>query len=89
MLAALSHLMELSPIYRPPEPHLEARSRLLSLLSVCEHELAAMEALGDIRLARIIEHMRSFHEELHAALAAFAQESAPCMSPRANPLLQI
>jgi hypothetical protein len=69
--------MELSPIYRPPEPHLEARSRLLSLLSVCEHELAAMEALGDVRLARIIEHMRSFHEELEAALAAIAQESVP------------
>jgi hypothetical protein len=88
VIAALSNLMELSPIYRPPEPHLEARSRLLGLLSVCEHELAAMEALGDVRLARIIEHMRSFHEELQTALAAFAQESAPCLIPRANPLLQ-
>jgi len=29
------------------EPHQEAHSRLTSLLSVCEHELASMEALGD------------------------------------------
>jgi hypothetical protein len=64
-----------SPIYRPPEPHLEARSRLLSVLSVCDHELAALEALGDARLATIIERMRSFHEELQGALAAIAQES--------------
>jgi hypothetical protein len=80
--------MELSPIYRPPEPHLEARSRLLSLLSVCEHERAAMEALGDVRLARIIDHMRSFHGELEAALATIAQEPVPCPVPSAVPFLE-
>jgi hypothetical protein len=73
--AALSDLTMSSPIYRRPEPHLEARSRLLSLLSVCDHELAALEALGDARLATIIGRMRSFHEELHAALAAIPEES--------------
>jgi hypothetical protein len=52
-----------SPIYRSPEPHEEARSRLVSLLSVCEHELASLEKIGDDNLTTIIQHMRSFHEE--------------------------
>jgi hypothetical protein len=69
--------MASSPIYHPPEPELEARSRLTSLLSVCEHELASLEALGDARLAEIIERMREFHQELLAALAAMAPDSAP------------
>ena len=67
-----------SPIYRSPKRHEEARSRLVSLLSVCEHELAALEALDDDKLARIIEHMRSFREELLTTLATIP---APADSP--------
>jgi hypothetical protein len=66
-----------SPIYRPPAPHEEAHSRLISLLSVCEHELASLEALGDDNLACIIEHMRAFHEELLVALIPIP-EPADC-----------
>jgi hypothetical protein len=57
-----------NPIYRPPAPREEAQSRLISLLSVCEHELASLEALGDDNLASVIDHMRAFHEELLVAL---------------------
>jgi hypothetical protein len=42
----------------------EARSRLLSVLSVCEHELHALEALEDERLTDIVEGLRAFHGEL-------------------------
>ena len=66
--------MSSSPIYRAPHPHLEARSRLISLLSVCEHELASLEALGDNALARIIEQMRVFRNELQIALAALPEQ---------------
>ena len=66
------------PIYRPPPPGLEARSRLMSLLSVCEHELASLEGLGDGGLTRIIEYLHAFREELLLALAAFpAPSDAP------------
>jgi hypothetical protein len=57
-----------SPIYRSPEPYEEARFRLVSLLSVCEHELASREAIGGDKLTTIIQHMRSFREELVATL---------------------
>jgi hypothetical protein len=68
-------LMTGSPIYHPPEPQLEAQSRLISLLSVCEHELESLEALADERLATIIAQMRIFHQELLDALDAVAPES--------------
>jgi hypothetical protein len=69
--------MTSNPIYHAPAPELEARSRLTSLLSVCEHELASLEELGDARLAEIIDRMREFHQELLAALAAIAPDPAP------------
>jgi hypothetical protein len=67
--------MTSSPIYHPPHPHFEARSRLISLLSVCEHELASLEALGDGALGEIIEKMRAFHQDLLDALASIPTPS--------------
>ena len=64
--------MASGPIYHPPQPHLEARSRLVSLLSVCEHELAS---LGDSALGEIIEKMRAFHQDLLVALASIPDPS--------------
>jgi hypothetical protein len=74
VISATSSVMTSSPIYHPPSPDIEARSRLVSLLSVCEHELASLEALGDARLAAIIEHMRSFHQALVVALTSLPLE---------------
>jgi len=56
-----------------PEPHLEAHSRLTSVLSVCEHEVAALEALADGRLSLIIERMHAFRLDLIAALEGLAR----------------
>jgi hypothetical protein len=56
-----------------PDPHAEAHSRLTSLLSVCEHELAALETLDDRRLSRIIDQMRSFLRELTVALSTLQE----------------
>ncbi len=50
------------------EPSEEPHSRLTSLLSVCEHELAALEALADDRLVLIVKRMREFRLDLVAAL---------------------
>jgi hypothetical protein len=57
-----------------PESDLEAFSRLTSVLSVCEHELASLEALADRRLTMIIERMHAFRLELIAALEALNEE---------------
>ena len=51
-----------------PEVREEARSRLISLLSVCDHELASLEALADDRLLLIAQRMREFKLDLVAAL---------------------
>lgn len=48
----------------------EAESRLTSLLSVCEHEMASLEALEDPRLEVLLGHMERFRAELVATLAA-------------------
>ena len=50
------------------EPAREANSRLTSLLSVCEHELASIEALSDPRLVLIVQRMHSFRLDLIAAI---------------------
>ena len=55
------------------EPHQEAHSRLTSVLSVCEHELVALEALTDSRLALIVRRMHEFRLDLIAALEGFEQ----------------
>jgi hypothetical protein len=64
-----------NPIYRPPAPQEEAHSRLISLLSVCQHELASLEALDDDNLARVIEQMRSFRQELLVALMTIPEHA--------------
>lgn len=51
-----------------PEKRQEAHSRLTSVLSVCEHELAALETLADSRLALIVQRMREFRLDVIAAL---------------------
>lgn len=48
----------------------EAESRLTSLLSVCEHEMASLEALEDPRLEMLLRDMERFRAELVATLAA-------------------
>jgi hypothetical protein len=73
--------MSHKPIHAPTEPELEARSRIISLLSVCEHELASLEALGDARLTAVIESMRSLHEDLLIALNTLGQAPIPGKAP--------
>jgi hypothetical protein len=48
------------------------------LLSVCQHELASLEALGDDNLASVIEQMRSLRQELLLALITIPE---PAGSP--------
>jgi hypothetical protein len=48
----------------------EAESRLTSLLSVCEHEMASLEALEDPRVKGLLSEMERFRAELVATLAA-------------------
>ncbi len=48
----------------------EAESRVTSLLSVCEHEMASLEALEDPRLEALLRYMERFRAELVATLAA-------------------
>ena len=63
-----------SPLYRQPQAHLEAKSRLVSLLSVCEHELASLETLADARLGTIIERIRIFQRDLHESIDALGDD---------------
>ena len=58
------------------EPHQEAHSRLTSLLSVCEHELASVEALADSRLALIVERMHAFRLDLIVTLEGLEQDDS-------------
>jgi hypothetical protein len=46
----------------------EAHSKLTSVLSVCEHELAGLEALADGRLRLVIERMHAFRLDLLVAI---------------------
>jgi hypothetical protein len=46
----------------------EAHSKLTSVLSVCEHELAGLEALADEHLRVIIERMHAFRLDLLIAI---------------------
>ncbi len=49
----------------------EAYSRLSSVLSVCDHELHALEALADQRTVEITGRLRAFQRELAAFLESF------------------
>ncbi len=55
------------------EAHQEAQSRLTSLLSVCECELASLEAMSDSRLALIVQRTHAFRLDLIAALEGLEQ----------------
>jgi hypothetical protein len=52
--------------------NVEARSRLTSVLDVCEHEMQALEALRDTRLSGVLQAMTTLRAEIVAALAALA-----------------
>jgi len=58
------------------ESHQEARLRLTSLLPVCVHELASLEALSDSRLSLIVERMHAFRLDLIAALEGLEQDDS-------------
>ena len=53
----------------------EAHSKLTSVLSVCEHELAGLEALADDRLRLIIERMHAFRLDLISAMQGLERQS--------------
>jgi len=48
----------------------EGESRFTSLLSVCEHEMASLEALEDPRLEALLRDMERLRAELVATLVA-------------------
>jgi hypothetical protein len=52
---------------------LEARSRLASVLDVCEHERKALDALREPRLAAVLTAMTALRAEIVAALALLEQ----------------
>lgn len=52
---------------------LEARSRLLSLLDVNEHEAAQLRRLMDPRLSEVIDALTRLQAEIVAALSAFPE----------------
>jgi hypothetical protein len=56
-----------------PGSDLEARSRLSSVLDVCEHEAARLERFEDPRLADVVKAMSTLRAEIMAALASFTQ----------------
>lgn len=53
--------------------HLEARSRLTSVLDVCEHEWKALEALREPRLKAVLTAMTALRAEIVAALVLIEQ----------------
>lgn len=54
----------------------EARSRMLSVLSVIEHELSALEALEDERLAAVLRAITVLRAEIVGAIASLEQPEA-------------
>ena len=55
--------------------NIEARSRLTSVLDVCEHEMQALEALRDPRLSGVLQVMTTLRAEIVAALAALTPDA--------------
>jgi hypothetical protein len=55
---------------------IEARSRLATVLDVCEHEMQALEALHDARLTGVLQAMRTLRAEVVAALAALTPDAS-------------
>ena len=54
----------------------EARSRLASVLEVCELETEALDALRDARLSGVLQAMTMLRAEIVAALASLDQPPA-------------
>ncbi len=55
--------------------NIEARSRLTSVLDVCEHEMQALKALRDPRLSGVLQAMTTLRAEIVAALAALTPDA--------------
>jgi hypothetical protein len=55
---------------------IEARSRLASVLDVCEYEMQALEALHDARLSGVLQAMTLLRAEVVAALAALTRDAS-------------
>jgi hypothetical protein len=49
--------------------NIEARSRLTSVLDVCDHEMQALDALRDARLSGVLQAMMTLRAEIVATLA--------------------
>jgi hypothetical protein len=58
-----------------PTAEHEARSRLSSVLDVCEHEKNALKALEDDRLDGVLRAMTALRTEIAAALATLCPDS--------------
>jgi len=54
---------------------IEARSRLGSVLDVCEYEMQALKALRDPRLSGVLQAMTTLRAEIVAALAALTPDA--------------
>jgi hypothetical protein len=55
---------------------IEARSRLASVLDVCEYEMQALDALHDERLSGVLQAMTLLRAEVVAALATLAPDAS-------------
>jgi hypothetical protein len=54
----------------------EARSRLGSVLDVCEYEMQALDTLHDARLSGVVQAMTMLRAEIVAALAALKPDAS-------------
>jgi hypothetical protein len=55
---------------------IEARSRLASVLDVCEYEMQALDALHDARLSGVVQAMTMLRVEVVAALATLTPDAS-------------
>jgi hypothetical protein len=55
---------------------IEARSRMASVLDVCEYEMQALNALHDARLTSVVQAMTTLRAEIVAALAALTPDAS-------------
>jgi hypothetical protein len=56
--------------------NIEARSRLASVLDVCEYEMQALDALHDARLSGVVQAMTLIRAEVVAALATLTPHAS-------------
>jgi hypothetical protein len=55
---------------------IEARSRLSSVLALCEHEMQALDTLRDARLTHVLRMMTQLRAEIVATLATLTPEAS-------------